>query len=528
MDNDKERKDIRAAVEKRRKAEALTLKVDNHKSEFPPTFVHDCLMANERGDGALFAALHKGEFLFNTTSNHWLRWAGHHWDFDEKEEAHRSVEQVALSYLDEGFKLSKAIAAATKKDEKDRAGQLAEKQKSYSRRASRLRSVKGVGNCLTMAHREEGFGVRGEEFDRSNWLLACRNGVIELDIGRFRDGRPDDYLTKAVPHEWPKDKGGIDCPAPTWEKFLENVFAGDADLIAYVRRLFGYGITGLTREHIFPVLHGAGRNGKGTLVEMLRYVAGSVAQPIQSEMLLDQRTARSSAGPSPDIMTLKGLRIAFASEIDENRRFSPGKVKWLTGGDTLTGRNPHDRYETTFEPTHLLCLLTNHLPHAPGDDFAFWQRLHLVPFNIQFVDRPSGENERTRDKELPEKLKAEAPGILAWLVRGCIEWQQQGLNPPQVVLSATEQYRFSEDLLSEFIEACCYPPKETSADARIKFSEIYDEFKNWYCKTVGDEKYCPKKKKFSALMEKRFKKVKASGYVWFYGLSLKAGFDRED
>ncbi|MFQ5737240.1 MAG: phage/plasmid primase, P4 family, partial [Thermodesulfobacteriota bacterium] len=264
-----------------------------------------------------------------------------------------------------------------------------------------------------------------------------------------------------------------------------------------------------------------GRNGKGTLVETLRYVLGPLAQPIQSEMLLDQRSARASSGPSPDIMSLKGLRIAFASETDEGRKFSTSKAKWLSGGDTLTGRNPHDRYETTFEPTHLLCLLTNHLPHAPGDDFAFWQRIHLVPFDVHFIDNPKNENERPCDKMLPEKLKAEASGILAWLVRGCIEWQRQGLNPPAVVRSATEQYRVSEDLISEFIEACCYPIEETSKDVRTQYKELYDAFEAWYGAAIGDIKFCPRKKKFSQLMAKRVKKCKVGSYVWFYGVALR-------
>lgn len=484
-------------------------------------FVYDCLMANEHGDGALFAALHRNRFLLNKTNTQWLYWSGHHWKHDILEQIYKGVEAVAQQYLAEAEKIGKQINEALIEEHSDKAKKLRDLQSEYYSRVKRLRSLRGAQNCFNWAHRvHDGLNIRGEDLDCKPWLLACSNGVIELKTGRFRPGRADDLLTKAVPHPW-KD---IEAPAPTWEKFLSDVFSKDPEIIPYLQRLFGYGITGLATEHILPVLHGEGRNGKSTLVEALRYVLGPLAQPIQSEMLLDQRAIRSSSGASPDTMALKGLRIAFASETEQDRRFSTSRAKWLSSGDTLTGRNLYDKNETVFEPTHLLCLLTNHLPHAPGDDFAFWQRIHLVPFNMKFVDDPKAENERLKDKNLSEKLKAESPGILAWLVRGCIEWQRQGLNPPKKVKAATEHYRFNEDLLSEFIEACCSPLAETSTDDRTQFGAIYEAFQEWFRDNCGAEP--PRKKKFSQLMEKRFKKEKAGGKIWFYGVDLKPVSER--
>ena len=469
-------KAIEEKVKGRVKEEA-SITEDKEEDPITPEFINECLLANERGDGALFAALHRGGFVFNKTSAQWLRYTGHHWETDIMEDAHKCVEAATLKYVEEGEALYKAITDAKSNNKDGRAERLTKKQEAFFKRARRLRSVAGGANCLIQSHRvEDGLGVRGEDLDRRPQLLACHNGVVELDTGKFRPGAPDDYLVKAVPHDWVD----YDAEAPTWERFLKDVFKDDDELISYVRRLFGYGITGLTVEHVFPVLHGEGRNGKGTLVEVLSYILGDLAAPIQSEMLLDQRAARSSAGPTPDIMALKGRRVVFASETDEGRRVSPARVKWLTGGDTLVGRNPHDKYETKFEPTHLLCMLTNHLPHAPGDDYAFWQRAHLVPFLVKFVDSPSAEDERTKDKHLSEKLRAEAPGILAWVVRGCIEWRQQGLNPPQTVLSETERYRLSEDLAADFLSECCEPLDKTDHDEyRIQYADLYKVFIAW-------------------------------------------------
>jgi len=502
--------DIKAAVEARKKAEAEEHPPEDGADGITPQFVRECFDASRLGDGTLFAALNRGHYLNNlTTKDGWHFWTGHHWRLDDLNKRYAGVELVVAEYEREMERIKDDIREAWKKNARELAGRLEKRRASIRSRIKSLRDD-GADKCLTWATRiEGGLGVRGEEFDREPLLLACKNGVIELETGRFRDGRPEDLLTKSVPHEWQ----GIDAEAPTWEQFLDDVFAGDRELIAYVQRVFGYGITGLTMEHIFLVLLGEGRNGKGTLVETIKHVLGDPARPIQSEMLLDQRSARSSSGPSPDIMALKGLRIAFASETDENRRFSPAKVKWLSGGDTLVGRNPNDKYETVFEPTHLLCLLTNHLPHAPSTDFAFWARVHLVPFDLRFVESPTAENERPRVKDLPDKLKAEAPGILAWLVRGCIDWHQRGLDPPRKVMAATEKARLNEDVIAEFVEAACVE----DPDERITYGEVYKAFCAWYEINYGD-RFQVKKKKFGALLEHRFRKDKVGGTVYFFGL----------
>lgn len=514
---------IAAAVEARKQAEEEALKADGKKDNpTPPAFIRSCLDANERGDGALYAFLQHDHFVYNKTLQKWLIWGGHHWEFDLMNNSMREVESVVHAYLSESGNLETAIQDARAKEETDKADILKALKKKYIQRVHRLRSAAGANTCLLWSHCvEDALACREEDFDRDPWLLGCRNGVVELKTGRFRDGLPGDFITKAAPHSWT----GFDTPAPNWENFLNTVFAADEELAAYVRRLFGYAITGLATEHILPVLYGEGRNGKSTFVETLKFVLGPLAQPIQSEMLLDQKYSRSSSGPSPDIMSLKGLRIAFASETDEGKRFSPARAKWLSGGDTLTGRAPHAPQETVFDPTHLLCFLTNHLPHAPGDDFAFWQRIHLVPFKLKFTDDPQAPDERQRDKELPAQIRSEASGILAWLVRGCIEWQRQGLNPPAVVRSATEQYRASEDTLAEFIADSAMPPEETSPDDRTSFTEAYKAFEAWFVQQIGDIKFCPKKKRFGLLMEKKFRRMKLGGTNWFYGFSLKSDLD---
>lgn len=515
-DNNKE---IIEKVEDRKAKEAKALKADIKVTDkVDNDFVRACFMSNERGDGMLFAALHRDEFLYNVTSDQWFIWTGHHWEIDIMHKAHDCAENVARRYLlmSETFK---DVIKKAKKDENEKLLEELKKQRSqYYKRAGKLRTIKGVSNCLNYSYRiENGPGIIGEKFDCKPWLLACKNGVVNLNTGEVKDGERDEHLTKATPHNFE----GMDSPCPVWEQFLDDIFLGKKDLISYVQRLFGYGITGYNSEHILPILHGAGRNGKGTLVETLRYVLGSVAQPIESEMLLDQRSSRSSAGPSPDIMSLKGLRIAFANETEKGRRFATSKVKWLTGGDTLTGRNPHDKYATNFEPTHLLCLLTNHLPHVSGDEYAFWQRVHLIPFDKKFVDNPDGKNEVKKDGNLKEKLKTEAPGILAWLIDGAIDYQKQGLNPPDEVLKATDEYQSEEDYIQQFIDSDFLPKNETESDSKEKLIDVYKAFTDWYEENFKSKWHPSKNDVTKAIVNKGYEKKKIGGSMFFVDVKLK-------
>jgi len=496
------KKEIQQQVEARKAAENADRKAEPQPDPITPAFVLQCYKDGELGDARLFAALNKGRFVFHKTEGLWYRWTGHYWERDILDEVYHGVEAVAQRYE----------AAATDTDNEELRVKLL-------RRARGLHTLSRMRNVLDLTHRiEHGLGISGAEFDSNKNLLGFNNCTLELHTMRARAGRPDEYISKVIPHDCPE----LDAPAPLWvNKVLPETFGGDEALICYFQRFNGYILLRDPKEHILAIWHGDGRNAKSVHAAMLLHTLGPLASPIPAELLLEQRQARSSGAPSPDIMALKGLAAAIASETGEGRRFSPAQAKLLSGGDFLTARNPHDRLPTTFSPTHQLLLLTNHLPHAPGDDFAFWQRVHLVPFTQKFVDEPKGANEHKCDKDLLKKLKAETPGIIAWMLRGCLEYQGQGLNPPPVVLSAARAYQQDEDLLAGFIEACCYPPGETGQDYRLKFSELYNHFETYFSEHIADARFAPRKKKFSILLEKAgFSKVRVGGTIYTLGLEL--------
>ncbi|NLV24603.1 MAG: DNA primase, partial [Deltaproteobacteria bacterium] len=411
-------------------------------------YVMSCLACNELGDGTLFMNLHQGRFLYDAAAGQWYVWSGHFWTMDIEGRALAAVEKVSLAYVNALTCISKKLSTT---EDEAAAEALKAQRKLLIRRIDWLRKVKGRINCLIFATTlptealpdgKNPLVITGEKLDQNPWLLACQNGVIHLETGSFRPGRPADLLTKPAPHPFPENIGpylatGENTPAPTWERFLWEVMDGDQEMVDYLQRLLGYCVTGSTRDHIFIVFTGTGRNGKSTLLEILSKVVGEIAVAIKPEMLLDQRRVRSSAGADADVMALKGRRVAIASEADDNQGFSRATVKRLTGGDSISARSPHEKFQVTFRPTHKLIFSTNDIPRANPNDRAFWLRMHLVNFPLSFVDNPAAPNERQVDKGLPARLEAEAGGILAWLVRGALLYKQRGLDPPKKVTEAT-------------------------------------------------------------------------------------------
>ncbi|MBN1662872.1 MAG: DNA primase [Deltaproteobacteria bacterium] len=486
------------------------------QEEITDKFIDQCLFANELGDGMLFAKIFRDKFIYCKNSQSWYSWAGHYWRRDVMGLALAGVEQVVDKYLSYYKTVSAQrvnLLAAGEEAKSGKVSALKDKADALLARARQLRGVRRRSNCLDWAHTcQEAIAITGDEFDNHPLLFPCANGVIDLETGRLNPGRPSDYLSLASPIEFQ----GIDTPAPIWECALMEIFAGNEKLVAYVQRLFGYAMTGLVKEKVFVVLFGpTGWNGRSLIVETISYAMGDLAGSIPAEMLLAQRYAKSASAPSPDIISLKGVRLAFASEIDEDQKFSTAKIKWLTGKDELNGRSPHDRFSTRFCPTHKLFLMTNTQPEAAAHDKAFWERLHLIVFTISFVNRdPLESHERRAILDLDAQLREEAPGILAWMVRGCLFYQRDGLNPPMEIIKAREDYRRNEDVLADFIDECCL----REDGAKCKANALYARYCAWYNDNVGTK---PRSGTwFGKQLRLKFLKTKVNGCVIYHGIDL--------
>lgn len=481
-------------------------------------FVLHCLRSNQLGDGLLYAALHQGRFVRNQSSGEWLVWRGHHWERDIMGEALAAVEDVALRYAEELGWIEDQIAEAGMDGRKDELARLEALKKNIERRVDRLRGIAGRQACLDFAASApngDSLAIHGRELDADPWLLAFENGVMDLRTGLFRQGRTDDYCLKSSQVEW----AGFDAQCPNWDRAILEIMDDDPEMVRFLYRQIGCALIGQVMESKLFMWVGAGRNGKSFLMDVLTEIFGDLAAPIPAELFLDQGRARSSAGPSPDLMTLKGLRLAFASETDEGRKFSLAQVKNLTGRDKITARAPHEKHNSVWSPTHTLFLLTNHKPHAQAHDFAFWERVVLTEFPLAFVDRdPATDSERRADPFLMDKVRPELPAVAARFVEGCLEYMRDGLQTPAKSIAATAAFQKDEDVLADFIEDCCVLGPDFVADA----SAVYKKFTEWHQENVG--KFVMSQRRFGKLFAKKFERFKQGVYK-YRGVGLQYDFD---
>lgn len=297
--------------------------------------------------------------------------------------------------------------------------------------------------------------VDSEALDRDPWALNCLNGTVDLRTGELRRHNPEDYITKLVPVVY--DAAAL---CPTWDRALLEIVGGDADVAGFLARWFGYCASADVREQAFVVHWGGGSNGKSTVLDTMREVLGDYAGTAAPGLLAATKGDRHPT----EIAALFGRRMVTAHESGENVVLREDFIKQATGGDRITARHMREDF-FEFAPTHKIQLLTNHKPQVKGTDEGIWRRVLLVPY-VESFGTPeqvaAGKRTRVGDKSMPARLSGELPGILAWLVRGCLAWRAEGLQAPERVRVASEAYREEQDRVSQFVCECC----ELEADAR--------------------------------------------------------------
>lgn len=473
--------------------------------------VMKALSQNEDGDAYLYTELFRNKFVFDCSQKNWYRWNGHHWVVDIEKEHMKRVKEVIKLYetqlVYEQFHLDLALS----KDNKSVASTHEANVKRLKERIVGLQSLGRKKNITQLsAAGIDTLAYHGRSWDNKKMLFPCINGTINLETGEFYPGEPQDYMTKATAVEWK----GIEEACPTWIEFINSIFGYDKELIGFMHRLLGYGITGRIDEHVYPILWGAkGRNGKSTMLETIKFVLGELAYKLPATYFMVQPGPKPSGSSDAETMALRGRRLVWGSETNQKDKLNVAKIKELVGGDTLSAREPYGRYQVTFEPTHLLLLLTNRRPKVPADDAALWERIKLIPFLYSFVKNPDPKDPYQK-QEIPnliEKLKDEASGILAWLVQGCIWWQEIGLQPPESVNTATTQYRDAEDIIGLFIKEVCFVGNPENTMYRVSSKHLYEAYKSW-CEEVGHHALA--KKHFTDAIKERFEYVKEG--TWFF------------
>ena len=432
----------------------------------------------ELGFARRFVDTHKGTVRYVVPWKRWLVWDGTRWAPDADGQVQRWAKTIARN-------VHTAILEDRTAD------------KDTIRAAKRAESSSGVKGGLTLAATEPEIAITPDQLDAHPYLLNCRNGVVDLRTGGLLGHDPALLLTKmtGAPYE-PDAEGAV------FAKFFERI-QPDEDMRLFIRRLLGLSLEGTVTEHILPILHGDGANGKSTLMDAVMNALGDYADAADPDLL----RARTFDAHPTGVADLFGLRLALVHETDSGHRLAEGTVKRLTGGDRLKARRMREDF-WSFPPSHTFVMLTNHKPIVGGTDEGIWRRLRLVPFEVVI---PKAE----RDDELGGKLAAESGAILAWLVAGYLDWRKNGLAEPGKVTDATQAYRADSDPLARFLDEKCHQGNAFS----VRSSHLFDAYEKW-CAAEREDAGTPTA--FGNAMKiKGFENYRSNGMHW-RGVGLRA------
>ena len=328
--------------------------------------------------------------------------------------------------------------------------------------AKGITSSKTIAAVVTLARVDRQHAATTGQWDTDIWSLNTPAGVVDLRTGSVRPHDPNEHHTKITA----VGPAG-DCPA--WKAFLLRCMDGNQALVDYLQRVAGYCLTGSTREHAMWFVHGPGGNGKGTFLNTLCWILGDYAMTSPMETFAESRNERHPT----ELAMLRGARLVVAQETEEGQRWAESKIKALTGGDPITARFMRQDH-FTYQPQFKLVIAGNHKPALRAPDEAIRRRFNLVPFDAVI---PAHE----RDPDLPDRLRAEAGGILRWAIEGCGLYLSQRLAPPEAVTSATAEYLEEEDPFTLWLEECC---DRSSSVARTPAADLYASYKGW-CERSG-------------------------------------------
>jgi len=434
------------------------------------------------------AAKHGTDLRYVSAWGTWLSWDGRRWS-----PSHLAAERLPKQV---GDAIWQELATMGSRMDASAARELFAFAK-YTTSAS------GQRNMMRLAQSEPGIPITPEKLDAHPWLVNAANGTIDLRTGQLRPHRREDLITKLCPVQYDPL-----ATCPTWERFLDDVMAEQRGMVAYLQRALGSSLAGVVRDHVLHVAYGTGANGKSTLLNAVLEATGTdYAMQAAPDLLM----AKPGSEHPTALADLFGKRFVACIESDDNRRLAEGLVKSLTGGDRIRARRMREDY-WEFAPTHHVWLATNHRPTIRGTDPGIWRRIRLIPFAVSIPPE-------RQDRQLAERLRDERPGILRWLVDGCLAWQRSGLAEPDEVVGATAGYRDDQDTFAAFLDESA----DLSADHRERASTLYAAYIAW-AQRAGE--HVQTQTRFGSAMDERgFHRRKIGGVKWYCGIRLRPAND---
>ena len=431
------------------------------------------------GNALRFVHAYKNEYKYHPVYGKWYKWNGVVWSSDVDGQVVRSfhIQNMLLSNMAESVedkKLRGLISSWCKSSE------------SFNNLYSSERIAKHLLSFST-------------GWDEKSYLFPVANGVIDLKTGELITPEPSDLLTLQSPVVY---NNSADCPL--WSKFIEECFDGDYDLEHYIQKALGYSLTGNNKEQVIFIGYGTGSNGKSTMLRTLHKILGTFGHTAARTTFQANKYNDSTS----DIAQLVSKRFVSWSETRMSASLDEEKIKAITGGENQRARLMYqDFFE--FQPILKLWMFFNHKPIARDDSQGFWRRIRIIPFNHVFDGS---------DKDIDVKLEAELPGILNWLIEGCLMWQQEGLfDLPTAIQEATGTYQIESNPISQWIDECV----EENLESSTKASELYRSYYNWAIIQGMSKWEILTSTMLGRRLTTKFKKVRTEEGVYYIGLNLK-------
>jgi putative DNA primase/helicase len=421
----------------------------------------------DQGNAERLVDLYGKDLRYPPTIGKWYAWEGRRFMDDELNKVQPLTVETVRSIRGEAVKIEDRTLS-----------------KAVYEHAIRSESARSIAAIIKLASAHPSIVVGVNDMDSHHELLNCMNGTVNLHSGVIKPHDRKDLITKLCPT--PHDPNAT---CPLWDNTLNLIFpadpsdparGGNRPLIDYVQRLIGLSATGYTRA-VLPIFHGNGSNGKSTILNTVMDVLGSdYAMQAPNNFLM----SKSHESHPTELADLYGKRMVVVAETEKGKKLDAALVKSLTGGEPIRARRMRmDFFQ--FKATHTLILCTNHRPRIPDTDDGIWRRVSLVPFEVKFWDPDAGKvgpEHLRQNKALPDQLQTEAPGILAWIIRGAVAFLKHGLGAPPEVQTQTEDYRSGENVVGRFFE-------ERVANGqtweRVALKELYKAYVGW-CDENGE------------------------------------------
>ncbi len=503
---------IRDAVAAPRDFDYQSLAAFGEWREFSPQERKLCVKdLNDLGNAARLISRYGKDLMYIKDSG-WYGWSGKYWSRDEGERTLQLCAQKTVR------KMKNEIFARIAKARHDDIApkEIKEIFKSFCRFRINSGNTNRVSAMCTEARPH--LTKSKNDLDTHAYLLNVQNGTLNLKASYngaenfdgivLENHKRSNRVTKLANVSYDPE-----AEAPTFQQFIREVVPDD-DVRLFLQRFFGCGLTGSTREQVILMLWGEGSNGKSTLVDLIDWLLGDYAlvTPFASLLHTDQRRGGE---PTPDLARMPGARFVSAAEPESGARFAESMLKQLTGGEKMTVRHlRQDFFE--FKPQFKLCLSFNNKPYIRGQDEGIWRRLMLVPFEQRFVD-PERLSENPgalpKIKDIDKKLRAEAPGILNWLLDGYRMWAETGLDKPAQIRMATDEYRHESNPVHQFVQSWC----QHERSAMISASRLYNVYQLWCKENAMDPQ---KQTSFGRRMTEMNFERDTGSIVYYKGLKL--------